>query len=120
MSNKREATYESATRELLSIALNEMKEVAESQIQREFRTLSSAWGSIQLFSGTLEILKPILTANLQRIGKETGFRYFDVYHDENGGNAGVMACFPQMVVPVRIWKCGLFFHLCGNSLFHGI
>lgn len=117
---QQEATCEGAIASLLAVVRDHLKTISDDDVQREYRTLVNAWGSEKLFTGTLDELQPILAANLDRISREEGFRYFLVYHAEMDGNAGVMASFPQSMVPVRIWKTGTAVCLCGNRLFHGV
>lgn len=117
MKQSRQETSNGAVDALMSIVQNDLREITEADIQQEFRQLKNAWGSERLVVGTLDQVKPTLTSNLQRIAAEPGFRYFIVYHDESGGNAGVMASFPQSMVPVRMWKAASMVYLCGNRLF---
>lgn len=117
MKQQKEATCEGAISALLAVVRDNLKTSSNDDIQREFRALVNAWGSEKLFTGTLDELQPTLAANLERISREEGFRYFLVYHDETKRNAGVMASFPQSMVPVRVWKTDTAVYLCGNRLF---
>lgn len=117
MNQQQESTSAEAVSTLVRIVRDELKQVSDDTVKQEFGRLQAAWGSQELFSGTMEELQPILSRNLERICEESGFRYFVMYCDSAEGNAGVMASFPQTMVPVRLWKTSSSLYLCGNSLF---
>jgi predicted RNA-binding Zn-ribbon protein involved in translation (DUF1610 family) len=109
-----------AIRILLTAAQDQLEVLAEEDVKRQYGELIHAWDSETLFEGSISELETVLGTNLDRISREAGFRKFIVECHDDEGYAGIMAVFPQSVVPIRMWRAADRFYLCGNRHFKGL
>lgn len=102
---------------LIDIAQKQLIGISENEIRLVHKELTELWDSQELFHGTINILSPIILRNLERIAKEPGFHTFRVIMNPDENCVEIMAIFSKTFVPVRMWRSGETFFVCGNRLF---
>ena len=107
---------------LFEQALPVAPSVSAETVRQLHEMIRDSWWSKELVEGSREKIKPIVLANLRRIRRESqpAFEGFSVDVLLSSRAVQVTASIGDYFIPVRIWRSGDSYFVCGNSDFqHG-
>lgn len=111
---------EEAIENVFSVAFTGIPDISKTALDEQFSQSERIWGSTKLFEGTQTEIKPLLFNNLLRISKQAYFTDFNVkpiLRDSCVQVQGHISNPNPHFVPVRIWRIGESFFVCGNAKF---
>ncbi|MCE7985359.1 MAG: hypothetical protein DYG89_29650 [Caldilinea sp. CFX5] len=91
------------------------------EVRSEYDFARSRWGSRTLVEGTEEKVKTIIFNYLQRLGKQSDFKEYDVTAIKSQKCVQASATFKkgsrETFTPVRVWRTDNRFFACGDETF---
>ncbi len=108
-----------AVHALFEQALPVAPSLSAETVRQLYESIRDSWWSEELVKGSREQIEPIVLANLRRIRRESqpSFEGFSVDVLLSSRAVQVTASVGDYFIPVRIWRSGSLYFVCGNSDF---
>jgi len=108
---------EDATDNIFGVATSAVSEVSKAELEWQYRSAVSAWGSKRLHEGGMLEIRSIVLRHLKSLEAQPGFEWFSVSPRTYNYCVMVEAFWSTQPIPVCVWRSGEKFFACGDATF---